>query len=167
MKWKSLSRVRLFATPGTIQSMEFSRLFSRILEYSSSLSLLQGIFPTQESNPGLLHCRWILSQLSHQASSSRTTNACWMPLLPQESVSIPPPGLAALREMAFCPRHVCIPGTQHRAWHPEGDCECVLNDSINEGMSKCHFTGQPIESTANPRPPSWGCAVLVTGKLNE
>ena len=25
------------------------------------LSLLQGIFPTQESNPGLLHCRWILS----------------------------------------------------------------------------------------------------------
>ena len=25
-----------------------------------SLSLLQGIFPTQGSNPGLLHCRWIL-----------------------------------------------------------------------------------------------------------
>ena len=31
-----------------------------------SLSLLQGIFPTQESNPGLLHCRWVLHQLSHQ-----------------------------------------------------------------------------------------------------
>ena len=29
-----------------------------------SLSLLQGIFPTQESNRGLLHCRWILQQLS-------------------------------------------------------------------------------------------------------
>ena len=28
-----------------------------------SLSLLQGIFTTQESNPGLLHCRWILYQL--------------------------------------------------------------------------------------------------------
>ena len=25
-----------------------------------SLSLLQGIFPTQGSNPGLSHCRWIL-----------------------------------------------------------------------------------------------------------
>ena len=25
-----------------------------------SLSFLQGIFPTQGSNPGLLHCRWIL-----------------------------------------------------------------------------------------------------------
>ena len=33
-----------------------------------SLSLLQGIFPTQGSNPGLLHCRWILYQLSHQGS---------------------------------------------------------------------------------------------------
>ena len=31
-----------------------------------SLSLLQGIFPTQESNPGLPHCRWILYQLSHK-----------------------------------------------------------------------------------------------------
>ena len=31
-----------------------------------SLSLLQGIFPTQESNPDLLHCWWILNCLSHQ-----------------------------------------------------------------------------------------------------
>ena len=30
----------------------------------SSLSLLQGIFPTQGSNPGLPHCGWILYQLS-------------------------------------------------------------------------------------------------------
>ena len=30
-----------------------------------SLSPLQGIFPTQGSNPGLLHCRWILYHLSH------------------------------------------------------------------------------------------------------
>ena len=33
-----------------------------------SLSLLQGIFPTQGLNPGLPHCRWILYQLSHQGS---------------------------------------------------------------------------------------------------
>ena len=33
-----------------------------------SLSLLQWIIPTQESNPGLLHCRWILYQLSYQES---------------------------------------------------------------------------------------------------
>ena len=35
----------------------------------SSLSLLQGIFQTQESSQGLLHCRWILYQLSYQGSA--------------------------------------------------------------------------------------------------
>ena len=62
-KWKSLSCVQLLVTPWTIQSMEFSRP-----EYWSYtvLSLLQGIFSTQESNPGLPHCRWILYQLSHK-----------------------------------------------------------------------------------------------------
>ena len=33
-----------------------------------SLSLLQGIFQTQESNPGLPHCRQILYQLSYKGS---------------------------------------------------------------------------------------------------
>ena len=36
-------------------------------------ALLQGIFPTQRSNPGLLHCRWILYHLSHQG---RPLNPC-------------------------------------------------------------------------------------------
>ena len=31
--------------------------------------LLQGIFPAQGSNPGFLHCRWILYCLIHQGSS--------------------------------------------------------------------------------------------------
>ena len=38
-----------------------------------SLSLLQGIFPTQGLNPGLLHGRQILYHLSHQGSR---THAC-------------------------------------------------------------------------------------------
>ena len=33
-----------------------------------SLSLLQGIFPTQGWNPGVLHCGQILYQLSHKGS---------------------------------------------------------------------------------------------------
>ena len=33
-----------------------------------SLSFLQGIFPTQGSNPGFRHCRWILYQLSCKGS---------------------------------------------------------------------------------------------------
>ena len=36
-----------------------------------SLSLLQWIFPTQESNRDLLHCRQILYQLSYQGSPSQ------------------------------------------------------------------------------------------------
>ena len=35
-----------------------------------SLSLLQGIFPTQGSNTGLLHCRQILYHLNHQGKPS-------------------------------------------------------------------------------------------------
>ena len=36
-----------------------------------SLSLLQGIFPIQESNWGLLHWRQILYQLSYEGSPQR------------------------------------------------------------------------------------------------
>ena len=53
--------------PGPL-SMEFSRQ-----EYWSGLhSLLQGIFSTQGSNLGLLHCRQILYQLSHQGNPIHT-----------------------------------------------------------------------------------------------
>ena len=41
------------------------------------LSLLQGIFPTQESNQGLLHCWRILYQLSYQGSL--TKDQTWAP----------------------------------------------------------------------------------------
>ena len=60
-KWKLLSRVGLFATPWTIYT---------VLAWNGvgSLSLLQGIFPTHGSNPGLLHYRCILYQLSHKES---------------------------------------------------------------------------------------------------
>ena len=61
---KPLSSVKLFVTPWTIKSMEFSKPEY----YSGSLSLLQGIFPTQGSNPGLPHCRRILYHLSHKGS---------------------------------------------------------------------------------------------------
>ena len=62
--WKSLSRVQLFVTPWTIQSMEFSRPGTGV----GSLSLLQWIFLTQELIQPLLHCRQILYQLSYQGS---------------------------------------------------------------------------------------------------
>ena len=96
VKWKSLSHVRLFAIPWTVQSMELARpeywngwqadslpaepqgkpqswRFQAPLstefpkpEYWSGYSLLQGIFPTQGLNPGLPHCRQILYCLSQK-----------------------------------------------------------------------------------------------------
>ena len=46
-----------------------------------SLSLLQGIFLTQESNWGLLHYRWILYQLSYKESLSVFMYMFFYPLL--------------------------------------------------------------------------------------
>ena len=63
-KWKPVSRVRLSATPWTIQPRNSPGQNTGV----GSLSLLQGIFATQGLEPGLLHCRWIISQLSHRGS---------------------------------------------------------------------------------------------------
>ena len=54
-KWKlkSLSRVWLFATPWTYNPWNSPGQNTGV----GSLSLLQGIFPTQGLNPGLPHCR--------------------------------------------------------------------------------------------------------------
>ena len=62
-RWKSLSRVRLFVTPWSPWNFPGQNIGL------GSLSLLQGIFPTQGLNPGLPHCRQILYQLSHKGSS--------------------------------------------------------------------------------------------------
>ena len=42
-------------------------LQARILEWVA-FPISRGVFPTQGSNPGLPHCRWILYQLSHKGS---------------------------------------------------------------------------------------------------
>ena len=62
-KWKLLSCVQLFVTPWTIQWNSPGQ--NTVV---GSLSFLQGVFPTQGSNPGLPHC--ILYQLSHKGSPS-------------------------------------------------------------------------------------------------
>ena len=58
-------------------------------------SLLQGVFPTQGLNPGLLHCRQILCQLSHQGSPPYFL----LPLNPERDASRP--GLHLEQERGF------------------------------------------------------------------
>ena len=97
-KWKSLSCVRLVATPWTIQFMEFSRIDSR--PGQGSLSLLQGIFPTQESNLGLLHCGQILYHLSHKRGP-RTVEWVAFPFSSWSSLSRNPTGVSCIAGRFF------------------------------------------------------------------
>ena len=63
MKWKSLSYISLFGTTWTVLYSPWNPLGQNT--GVGSLSLLHGIFP-QGLNPGLLHCKWFLYQLSHK-----------------------------------------------------------------------------------------------------
>ena len=63
-KIESESCVWLFATPWTNRPWNSPDQNTGVV----SFSLFPRIFPTQGSNPGLLHCRQILYQLSHKVS---------------------------------------------------------------------------------------------------
>ena len=95
-KWKSLSCVRLFATPYCLWTSPGQNTGV------GSLSLLKGIFLTQGPNPRLPHCRRILYQLNHKGSprilecvgypfssgSSQTRNQMGSPVLNADSLPI-------------------------------------------------------------------------------
>ena len=74
VKVNLLSPVCLFETPWTVPA----RLLhpwdfpGKITEVGCHF-LLQGIFPTQGSNPGLLHCRQTLHHLSHKGADMKVT----------------------------------------------------------------------------------------------
>ena len=78
-----------------------------------SLSLLQQIFPTQESNWDLLHCRWILYQLSYQgrvnipksaaAAAAKSLQSCPTLFDPIDSSPLgsPVPGILQARTLEW------------------------------------------------------------------
>ena len=70
--WKSLSHFWLFAILRTVAHqapLSIRILQARILEWVAIL--LQGIFPTQGSNPDLRPCKWILYHLSYQGNLNK------------------------------------------------------------------------------------------------
>ena len=69
VKVSQLSHVWLFATPWTVACWTTWNSPGKNTQVDSRF-LLQGIFPNQGLNSGLLHCRQILYQLSHQGSSA-------------------------------------------------------------------------------------------------
>ena len=77
-----------------------------------SLSLFQGIFPTQGSNPGLPHCRWILYQLSYQV------------------VHIAPPSRDAPSRTCPSNRTQCSSGSSLVIWKVEAFFKGLPNECI-------------------------------------
>ena len=101
-------------------------------------SLHQGIFPTQGSNPGLPHCRWILYQLSHQGSPRILE---WH-LIPSP-VDIPDPVLLNELQM-LCLISIILFGFPGGASGKEFACQCSRQkqvrsldheDPLEEGMA--------------------------------
>ena len=71
-----------------------------------SLALLQGLFPTQELNPGLPHCRRILYQRSHREAQEYWSGKPIPSLVDLPDLGIKP-GSAAL-QAAFLPTELLV-----------------------------------------------------------
>ena len=85
-------------------------------------ALLQGIFPTLGSNPGLLHCRQSLYHLSHQGSPcDQYVKGLLSSVGPQRPcVSVGFPGccsLAGCRITPLCMQEVNALATAAASWH--------------------------------------------------
>ena len=73
LEWFAISSSRGSSQPGDqtglhVDLYHLNHIRGPMNTEVGSLCLLQGIFPTQESNWGLLHFMWILYQMSYQGS---------------------------------------------------------------------------------------------------
>ena len=118
---KLLSHFRFFATPWTVACTRLLQAWD-FLSKSTGVGchfLLQGIFPTQGSNPGLPHCRRMLYRLSHSSKESKSfiggqfsgsLSSLWPIILlcpPGWFVSGPFPGCAQPRR-TDCVKDYCV-----------------------------------------------------------
>ena len=86
---KSLSRVWLFATPWTVACTRFLCPWD-FLSKSTGVGchcFLQGIFLTQGSNPGLLHCRQMLSNTDFFCMNIHSSRFCSVSLIHVSALS--------------------------------------------------------------------------------
>ena len=90
-----------------------------------SLSLLQGIFPTQGWNPGLPHCRWIVYQLSHKDKSIRSLQTTvWQQLFQKLKMQKPFELVISLPNTYMCEikhlQELLAPCFLHHNWQQTG-----------------------------------------------
>ena len=138
-------------------------LQASILEWLS-LSLLQGIFPTQGSNPGLPHCRRILYQLSHQGSPRTMINITSLSL--QMRILKPSKGQVNLLSVTLrpaerlegvseaqqgsqrCPR----PRTEPKAGMATGTAPSLLSTEVTLEMNTPHTEKRCRDRAGKPSP---------------
>ena len=106
-------------------------------------SLLQGIFPTQGLNPGILHCRRILYCLSYPGSSENlATQKFYRILVLQPGIETAP-----LAVKAQNPNHWTAREFQGNLLLPISNCLPGITDSISRAHfhmpSQCHYHYPP------------------------
>ena len=125
---------RLFLTPWTVACQARLSMVTGV----GSCSLLQGIFPTQGSNPGLPHWRRILYHLSHQGSS-RILEWVAYPFSSDSSWPRNWTGVSGIADEFFTSwatreALICTSGTKKKNWEKEylmekcGSHHLLLND---------------------------------------
>jgi len=113
--------IRVFTSWATREAQEYG---------VGSLSFLQGVFPTQELNQGLLHCRCILYQLSYEGSS------LWLAVMTNldsvlKSRDIILPTKVHVVKIWFSSSHVWMWELDHKeGWAPKNGC--FLNCDVGE-----------------------------------
>ena len=91
-------------------------------------ALLQGIFPTQELNWGLLHCRWILYQLSHKVNTRVGSLSLLQGIFPTQELNW---GLLhCKRILSFPPELPAEPQKKHirlkqLSWRSKSSCPTI------------------------------------------
>ena len=118
-----------------------------------SLSLLKGIFPTQGSNPGLPHCRWILYQLSHKGSPRILG---WV-AYPFSSRSFQPRNLTGVSHIAGGFFTNWAIGEAQGPWevllkYQQGKGKCFSNETVYFGIT-LELEKHCKESPENPHTP--------------
>ena len=119
-----LSCVQLFLTPWTIAcQVPLPQNSPGNITGVGSDFLLQGILPTQGSNPGLPHCRWILCRLSHR--EARESWSGW---------PIPSPG-----DLSHPGIEQGFPASQ------EDSLPTELSGNPNASSSHCHISPELLQ----------------------
>ena len=105
-----------------------------------SLSLLQGIFPTQGLSPGLLHCRQILYQLSHQGSPCISTEpysysftysfTCWSSISTSSASADPTNLISKLFLKNPCYHFTFMIMFFHQHYKQRRKCSCQYTDLL-------------------------------------